>query len=132
MMNYEAMANDFLAKTETNFYVLNHFGKVDKWGDFMDEWEVEFVRNKKSWSFNFYMGSGHKGEAPTAYDVLASLTKYEVGTIEEFCSEFGYELFDDYGMRNVNTYHTYKAVKAEYKHVLDMFGDVLDELCEIQ
>lgn len=130
-MEYEMIANDFLKKTETTFNVLHYFGKVDKWGGDMDKWEVELFRNNKSWTFPFYMGLGHNGAEPTAYDVLACLTKYEVGTIEEFCSEFGYEMFDDYGMRNVDTYHTYKAVKAEYKHVVEMFGDVLDELCEI-
>lgn len=130
-MEYEMMANEFLKKTETTFNVLHYFGKVDKWGGKMDKWEVELFRNNKSWTFNFYMGLGHNGAEPTAYEVLASLTKYEVGTIEDFCCEYGYEIFDEYGMRSIETYHTYKAVKAEYKHVVEMFGDVLDELCEI-
>ena len=130
-MEYEMMANEFLKKTETIFAVVSYQGKENKWNDLMDKWNVKLVRNGKTWRFPFYMGSGNKGKQPTAYDVLASLTKYEVGTLEDFCAEFGYEMFDDYGMRNVETYHTYKAVKAEYKHVVDMFGDVLDELCEI-
>ncbi len=28
---------------------------------------------------------------PTAYDILACLTKYEVGTFDDFCSNFGYD-----------------------------------------
>lgn len=33
----------------------------------------------------------HYPEPPTEYDVLACLTKNEVGTFENFCSEFGYD-----------------------------------------
>lgn len=30
--------------------------------------------------------------APNAYDILASIEKYHPGTLEQFCSEFGYDL----------------------------------------
>lgn len=131
MMNYETMANDFLAKTETVFKVVSYQGKVEKWNDLVDKWNVKLVRNGETWRFPFYMGSGNKGRKPTAYDVLASLTVYDVGTFEDFCSEFGYDVFDDYGRRNYKNYRLYKSVNTEYKHVLAMFGDVIDELCEI-
>jgi hypothetical protein len=132
MNEYEAMANDFLAKTETVFNVCDYLGTVSKWGSKMDKWEVELFRNNKSWVFPFYMGLGHNGAEPTAYDVLACLTKYEVGTFKDFCAEFGYERFNDYDCKtNMESYKTYKAVKSEYKKVCEMFGDVLDDLCEI-
>ena len=130
-MEYEMMANEFLKKTETTFKVVSYQGKEDKWNNLMDKWNVKLVRNGETWRFPFYMGSGNKGKKPTAYDVLACLTKYDVGTFEDFCADFGYDVFDDYGRRNNKNYRTYKAVKAEYKHVVEMFGDVLDELCEI-
>jgi len=131
MSEYEVKTNIFLAKTETIFKVVSYQGKVDKWNDLVDKWNVKLVRNGKTWRFPFYMGSGNKGRKPTAYDVLACLTTYDVGTFEDFCSEFGYDVFDDYGKRNYKNYCLYKSVNTEYKHVLDMFGDVIDELCEI-
>ena len=130
-MEYEMMANLFLQKTGTTFKVVSYQGKENKWNDLMDKWNVKLVRNGETWRFPFYMGHGHKGKQPTAYDVLACLTKYDVGTLEEFCAEFGYEIFDDYGRRNAETYRIYRAVTAEYRHVLEMFEDVMDDLCKI-
>ena len=33
-----------------------------------------------------------EGEAPTDYDILACLAKYNPGTLEDFCLEFGYDI----------------------------------------
>jgi hypothetical protein len=33
-----------------------------------------------------------KGIPPNSYDILACLTKYDVGSLEDFCSEFGYDV----------------------------------------
>jgi len=68
-----------------------------------------------------------KGVQPTAYDILACLTKHDPGTFEEFCSEFGY----DEDSRKAEK--TYKAVKDEYMNVCSLFSDEeLNELQEIQ
>ena len=66
------------------------------------------------------------GTAPTAYDVLACLTKYDPGTFEDFCGEFGYDT------DSRKAYKTYKAVKREWKNVAILFTDEqLDMLREI-
>lgn len=65
-----------------------------------------------------------KGTAPTAYDVLACLTKYEVGTFEDFCSEFGY----DTDSRTAKK--TYKAVLKEYSNVCKIWSDSEIELMQ--
>lgn len=68
-----------------------------------------------------------KGTPPTAYDVLACLQKYGVGTFEDFCSEFGY----DTDSRNVKK--TYKAVVKEYNNVCKLWSDEeIEQLQEIQ
>ena len=64
--------------------------------------------------------------APTLYDVLACLQKYDVGTFEDFCSEFGYET------DSRNAKKTYKAVVKEYNKMCSLFNnDELEVLTEI-
>lgn len=58
-----------------------------------------------------------KGEAPTSYDILACLTKYDPGTFENFCSEFGY---DTDSRKAEKIYH---AVKAEYLGLCSIFSE---------
>lgn len=66
-------------------------------------------------------------KAPTAYDVLACLQKYDVGTFEQFCSEFGY----DTDSRTAEK--TYHAVKNEYVNVCALWNEAeVLELQEIQ
>ena len=62
---------------------------------------------------------------PTMYDVLTCLQKYEIGTFQDFCSDFGYN--DD----SIKCYKIYKSVLREYNAVKRLFGDVLEELQEI-
>jgi len=55
--------------------------------------------------------------APTLYDVLSCLQKYDVGTFENFCSDFGY----DEGSRAAEK--TYKAVVKEYDKMCSLFSN---------
>lgn len=67
-----------------------------------------------------------KGTPPTAYDVLACLQKYDVGTFDDFCSEFGY----DEDSRSAKK--TYKAVVKEYDNVCKLWADEeIEQLQEI-
>jgi hypothetical protein len=65
-------------------------------------------------------------EIPTAYSILAAITKYDPGTLEDFCNEFGY----DTDSRKAEK--TYNAVKNEYQNVAMLFNDTeMQELAEI-
>lgn len=55
--------------------------------------------------------------APTLYDVLACLQKYDVGTFEDFCWGFGY----DTDSRSAKK--TYKAVVKEYDKMCSLFSE---------
>lgn len=67
-----------------------------------------------------------KRVAPTAYDVLACITKYHPGTLEDFCSEFGYDTDSKKAEK------TYYAVLKEYADVSSIFShQELEELAEI-
>lgn len=62
--------------------------------------------------------------APTLYDVLACLQKYDVGSFENFCGDFGYDL-DSRSAKK-----TYKAVVKEYDKMCTLFSN--DELEVLQ
>ena len=64
-------------------------------------------------------------KAPSIYDILACLTKYDPGRFEEFCGEYGYD--ED----SKKAEGTYREVLDEWRNVERMFGDVLEELQEI-
>jgi hypothetical protein len=63
--------------------------------------------------------------APTAYDVLSCVQKYDAGTFSDFCGEFGY----DTDSRKAEK--TYFAVQDEFSGINRIFGDVIEELQEI-
>lgn len=64
---------------------------------------------------------------PNVYDVLACLEKYEVGTFEDFCSDFGY----DEDSRTAE--RIYFAVQKEYNELSRIFTEEqIEELREIQ
>lgn len=65
-----------------------------------------------------------KGEAPTAYSILSCLTKYDPGTFEDFCSEFGYDTDSKKAEK------TYNGVKEEYQNVAMLFTDEEIELLQ--
>lgn len=73
-----------------------------------------------------------KAEAvPTEYDVLACLQKYEVGDMDDFMAEFGYEIKCTKDMTNF--INTYNAVVKEYNDVRRCFTEEqIEAMWEIQ
>lgn len=64
---------------------------------------------------------------PSDYDILACLTKYDPGTFDDFCSNFGY----DTDSRKAEK--TYFAVQKEYQNLQNMFSEAeLEKMAEIQ
>ena len=65
-------------------------------------------------------------KAPTLYDILACLTKYEPSSFEDFCHEFGYDTDSKRADR------VYNAVKEEWQNVCMIWADdEIEELREI-
>lgn len=68
-----------------------------------------------------------EGTPPTNYDILTCLTTYEVGTFEDFCSNFGYS--ED----SLTAERVYNNVCKEYDNVCKIWSDEeIEELQEIQ
>lgn len=88
-------------------------------------YKMRISRNGKSYTFDFGASIADPSE-PTMYDVLAAFTKYDPRDFENFCGDYGY----DEDSRTAEK--TYKAVKKEFAAVERLFGDILEELQEIQ
>lgn len=58
---------------------------------------------------------------PTEYDILACLQKYDVGSMDDFMHEFGYEITCTQDMTNF--INTYNAVVKEYNDIRRCFTE---------
>lgn len=124
--DYNKQAIDFLNATSTSFDVA--FKKHDFY--FPDDKEQRDIfritlKNKlHTYRFNFGQSVANAGITPKPYDVLSCLTKYEVGTFENFCSDYGYDI------DSRKAYKTYKAVMKEWKNIELLFTPEQIELLQ--
>ena len=95
--------------------------------------KLKLSRGRKSFTFEFGQSIINGDKTPILYDVLSCLQKYEVGSFKNFCSEFGYEEMDlDIYKINKTSLKIYKSVCKEFDNMEKLFGDVMEELQEIQ
>lgn len=131
MNNYEQQAKDFLKSTGTtiSFKFLKHGRHFTDEKETRDIYKVTLKNAKHRFSFNFGQSIANQGECPTEYDVLACIQKYDVGSIEDFCSDFGYPLYNECTFKkDAKIVKLYNAVCKEYKNVSDLFTDEEIEL----
>lgn len=128
-MNYQKQAQDFATKHGIELIINSHEYKKH----FQDDKQERYVFNctlkcnGKRFTFDFGQSIQAGGAEPTMYDVLTCLEKYEVGTFDDFCSNYGYD--ND----SIKAHKVYKAVAREYKNMLRVFGEsILEEMQEIQ
>lgn len=87
--------------------------------------KLRLQRGRKSYTFTFGQSIASGKKAPKLYDVLACVQKYDVGTFDDFCNNYGYE-------HNKDAEKTYKAVCKEYNAIERLFtSDELERLQEI-
>lgn len=71
------------------------------------------------------------GTEPNEYDILSCLQKYDVGTIDDFVREYGYEVHEWSDVERIQ--RIYKAVYNEYKKVCRCFTEEqIEAMQEIQ
>lgn len=126
-MNYKQQAIDFAKKHNIKLDILEcTYGKY-----FPDDEQCRYIfkcrlrRNGKSYTFNFGQSINEGANEPDMYYVLSCLTKNDPEGFEWFCSNYGY----DTDSRSAEK--TYKAVCKEWKAVERLFGDILEQLQEI-
>ena len=124
--NYELQADQFATKTGTKLTILSRDYKP-MWNENQSRtvFKCKLSRKGKSYTFEFGQSINAGSEEPTMYDVLACLTKYDVSSFKDFCSEFGYS--ED----GRQAEKTYKAVCKEFEEVDRLFSDVINQLSEI-
>lgn len=128
---YQQQAEDFLKKsgvkmTVSYFKYGPHFaGDTES----RHRYRVTFSRNGRRMQIMFGQSVMAGKTEPTAYDVLSCIQKYDVGTFEDFCHEFGYSEDSRRAER------IYKAVCKECEGIARVFpqdDDSIDALREIQ
>ena len=128
MSNYTEQAEKFAELHNIKLKINN----IEYKKHFADDKEERYVfnctltRNKKRYTFNFGQSISAGNEDPTIYDILTCLTKHDPETFEFFCSNYGYN--ED----SRKAYKTYLAVCKEYEAMERLFGDILEELQEIE
>lgn len=89
--------------------------------------ELKILQNKYRAEYGQFWNENQSFKAPTPYDVLACLQKNDVGSFEDFCSEFGY----DTDSRKAEK--SYKAVVNEYNNLKMLYNDAeLEMIGEMQ
>lgn len=136
MSEYTQMADDFCTKHGVSIIIKrgeNHKPPITDGIGYRVEIKRIVNGQLRQYSFDFSDSVYNKehGLQPTNYDILACLEKYEIGDFEDFCSEFGYPMTDDWGRINKENKKIYNACVKEWYNVRRMFDDCLDELREI-
>lgn len=134
MSKYTEKAEQFLKEHGISFNAVMKGDKCPMWckGDHIhgDRYFITFTRRstKQRYSLSFWnsLNDAQTGKKPTAYDVLASIQKYNPESLEEFCREYGYST------DSIEANKVYKAVVKEWQRVAKFFSlSELEELREI-
>ena len=138
MTEYQKLARDFCKNTGTSVHFSFKGCNTCPWDEKPhNQYSVTIKRNDEEMTVNFWDSLINTWEyrKPTAYDVLACLQKYDVGThycnddVANFILEYGFEIHSDNDVKKA--LDTFIAVEKEYADVKRVFGDVIDELREI-
>lgn len=121
----EQIYNDF-RKANTSKYRQNL--NILSFNDFFERIVSRLVQHttdlvNKNWGIGI---PADEIKHPTAYDILACLTKYDPGTFENFCGDFGYDTDSRSAVK------VYKAVRKEWNNVSKLFTESeIEQLQEI-
>jgi hypothetical protein len=133
-------------KMEVEFY----FDDDEKKGHTRDVYTLLITSPYGGYTFTFreslYKSTGEAGETiffdkdekiELYYSVLACIQKYDVGTIDDFIADFGYDFscdsYEEAKEKISSIQKTYNAVKEEYKNFSSLFeNDIIpDDILEI-
>ena len=136
MTDYEREAKDFLFGCKAKMIIKFQERQINpEWGDALPRNKYHFTITTPFGSMegDFWdsLDNTQKGIKPTEYDSLACLEKYDVGTSDDFVSEFGYEVHSWSDVKQIE--NTYRAVKKEYQDLCRIFTpEQMERLRKIQ
>lgn len=131
MNEYDVQANEFAKKYGVKLYSKYiGFEPNRLWGpESNHHWKCTLKRGNSSYTFDFWRGVGCGPGKPTMYDVLSCLQKYDVGEFDDFCKEFGYTFTCVLEYSRAKKIH--RGCQKEYKAVMRLFSDCINEIQEI-
>ncbi len=119
--NFGASLND------SGFYYKKGVQKINIDRNHLNSSNLKLIVRHLDYSFNPACDTIHKPIEPTAYSILSCLQKYDVGSFENFCSDFGYNTDSRKAEK------TYYAVEKEYMQLSSLFTEEeMEKLQEIQ
>ena len=136
MSEYVKQAKDFLASCNATMKMMYLGKEVNaNWNESRerDTYMVNIVTPMGNMQVKFYDSikntidnidreyTNRPRKHPTAYDILACLQKYDVGDIEDFIDEFGYEIKKKGDLKRIM--NTYDAVVKEYNDIRRCFTE---------
>ncbi len=127
--DYLKQATDFLELTNTTLAV--NYSKHDYHfindTDRRDIYYCILKRGDKTFSFKFGDSVANSTKipkiTPNAYDILSCLTTYDVGDFKDFCADFGYNEYNDFGETDKDNLRIYNMVVREYKGLSNLFNE---------
>lgn len=128
MNEYDIHATEFLNQHGASIEFEFIGKKAPKWGSMaVNAYIFTIERGGEHYSNVFYdsINNTNKGIEPTAYSLLSCVQKDNPGTFVEFCSEYGYDVFDR------RSEDVYDEVRKEYYNIERLFHDCMEELREI-
>lgn len=136
MNEYITQANEFLKNCNATMKITYLDCEINKdWND--GNWHNTYRATIKTplgsmWvKFWDSVYNTQNGGQPNEYDILACLTKYDVGTIDDFVREYGYEVHEWADVKKIQ--RIYKAVCNEYKAICRCFTEEqIEAMQEIQ
>lgn len=136
MNEYVKQAKDFLTSCNSTMKIIQIGCEQNKnWND--NGWHNTYRATIKTpmgsmWvKFWDSVYNTERGIEPNEYDILACLEKYDVGTIDDFVSEFGYEVNEWSDVKRIQ--NIYNAVKRQYKSLCRCFTpEQIEAMQEIQ
>ena len=131
-MDYQQQGIDFLNATSTAMKVkfLGHRLYFNDDKQCRDVFSITLVNKIHRFTFKFGQSinasTGSGDNKPTAYDVLAAITKYPTSYFEDFCSEFGYDV------DSRKAYKIWRACEKEWLNIKLLFNEEqIEQLQEI-
>lgn len=135
MNEYTKQAKDFLQKANAKMQI-NYCDCIanDLWNatEMRNVYDVTIITRKGKMFVRFWdsIFNTENSKKPNEYDILACLQKYDIGSLDDFMSDFGYEAKCTKDI--VYILSTYSAVYKEYKDLCRIFTpEQIEELREI-
>ncbi len=135
---YDQQADSFMKLTNTTMTAKfkahqKYFAGDDK---ARDVYIVTLKNDAGRYTFTFGQ-SNQKSDGktpPLPYDILSCFTKYDPGSYEEFCREYGYDIYNSRtGRKEGSSFKIYTAVCKEYEAICRLFTeDQIELMAEIQ